>query len=1045
VRPACGAASGLTPPPSFLSLLYNPVSGDSCSGDLTCARAVAWETIAYTAFFYWHGGLNNVGLDDSIHATPPAYATSILGTFPYFSFELVADGVFFPSDPVASVLNGSRLHSGVDLIAGFDRDDGFIFVDENWTADNFAAMASAYFSNSQCALEGVLEKYSPNNYNGYARGAYVDFYTAWSMICPVRSLLQGMAAYGGGNLYMYTYTHPASFSSQGGFALHGSELPLLFGNSYPGLEPLTEYEVTLGAAMRAAWISFAATGNPGAFWPKWDPTNETLLVLDTTLFPDPQTAQFGTQQMPKATCQYMESVPSTPTCAAVPPSPSPPPPPPPSPAAQLLVNTTNGPVLGQPSPTNASIRSFIAIPYAAAPVGSLRWQAPQPPAPWTSPLAVPYASFPDPLSDFIGAWCPQENSWGVPMNFSDPMYGELEAAAFSEDCLNLNVWTPCPDASCALPVIFFIHGGSWFIGSAMTSGYDGTNFAAAGAVFVAINYRLGALGFMASSQQGAGQLNVGFQDQQAALRWVQANIARFGGDPGRVTITGQSTGGDSVFAHLLAPQSAGLFRRALMESCTLPVPLPNPDYVKPLASAQAGAAAFLQLLGCAGNLSCAAALPWTTIVNMQTTLGAGAFGGTAAQATFTLPYPAAWDGNVFGQYPYFTFELVADGVVFPANPVAAILRGSGIHAGIDLMAGFDRDDGASFVDGTWGAPQFAAWMSASFGAGSCAAEGMVAKYDPALYNGVALDAYQAAWTDMYVVCQSRNMLQGVWRNRSATAPAPPVYMYTWAHTPAYVAAEGAGTYPNVRTGPTHGSELVYLFGSGGSIYFTEHEATLAAAMRSAWVSFAASGNPGASWPKWDPTKETLLVLDTTQFPDPHTALFGTQQMPKARCQYMEAVPSTPTCSVYLSSTLQLSGYSVATFGTVQAAAFCSALEVATGAANCTVTSVAAVSGRHLLTSGVVLAYTLLVSPAAAVSVAAVMADPHGALAQPATFTGAGLAAVTACAPSTMPPSSGASLPPAASLPNTAPHSSGARPRAAAGLVAALVAACAVMS
>jgi len=123
----------------------------------------------------------------------------------------------------------------------------------------------------------------------------------------------------------------------------------------------------------------------------------------------------------------------------------------------------------------------------------------------------------------------------------------------------------------------------------MAALYDGTNYAAGGAVFVAINYRLGALGFMASSQQGAAQLNVGFQDQQAALLWVQANIARFGGDPGRVMLTGQSAGSEAVNAHLLAPQSAGLFRRALMESCGIDFfPGPISDYVKPLPTAQEG-------------------------------------------------------------------------------------------------------------------------------------------------------------------------------------------------------------------------------------------------------------------------------------------------------------------------------------------------------------------------------------------------------------------------------------------------------------------------
>lgn len=124
--------------------------------------------------------------------------------------------------------------------------------------------------------------------------------------------------------------------------------------------------------------------------------------------------------------------------------------------------------------------------------------------------------------------------------------------------------------------------------------YDGTAFAEAGAVFVAPNYRLGALGYLASTLQAPTEFNVGFQDQQAALHWVQDNIASFGGDPSRVMLTGQSAGSEAVSAHLLSPASAGLFRRGLMESCSITfTPGPINDYIKPLSYAQTGAESFL--------------------------------------------------------------------------------------------------------------------------------------------------------------------------------------------------------------------------------------------------------------------------------------------------------------------------------------------------------------------------------------------------------------------------------------------------------------------
>lgn len=256
-------------------------------------------------------------------------------------------------------------------------------------------------------------------------------------------------------------------------------------------------------------------------------------------------------------------------------------------SAQFTVTTTYGPVVGQASPTNSSVRAFIGIPFAAPPVGSLRWAPPQAPANWTSPRVTQYPA--DMSTGVLGVMCAQAPPQVLGLlfyNLTDPAQSYIPSF-FNEDCLYLNVWTPCRSNNCNLPVIVFMHGGAWVEGSAMLASYDGTHFAESGAVFVAPNYRLGALGFLASAQQAAGSLNVGLQDQQQALRWVQANARAFGGDPTRVMLTGESAGSEAVSAHLVSPGSAGLFRRGLMESCSVAfTPGPILDYVKPLPVAQ---------------------------------------------------------------------------------------------------------------------------------------------------------------------------------------------------------------------------------------------------------------------------------------------------------------------------------------------------------------------------------------------------------------------------------------------------------------------------
>src|SRR5215472_12051715 len=203
--------------------------------------------------------------------------------------------------------------------------------------------------------------------------------------------------------------------------------------------------------------------------------------------------------------------------------------------------------------TTDGVHSFKGIPFAAPPVGSLRWKAPQPVVPWNGVRAC----------DTFGPECPQAPYPQASMYYSPP-------AKQSEDCLYLNVWTTAKPGD-KLPVMVWIHGGALTRGSGAHAVYDGSALAKKGVVLVTINYRLGPLGYLAhpelsaeSPQRSSG--NYGVLDQIAALKWVQKNIAAFGGDPGLVTIFGESAGSWSVNTLVASPLARGLFHRAVGES-----------------------------------------------------------------------------------------------------------------------------------------------------------------------------------------------------------------------------------------------------------------------------------------------------------------------------------------------------------------------------------------------------------------------------------------------------------------------------------------------
>jgi para-nitrobenzyl esterase len=240
------------------------------------------------------------------------------------------------------------------------------------------------------------------------------------------------------------------------------------------------------------------------------------------------------------------------------------------------VSVTGGAISGTDT---GEIRTFLGVPFAAPPVGSLRWRAPQAVVPWPGVKSA---------TAFSPA-CRQTAAW-----ITNPQ---------SEDCLYLNIWAP--ETAEKLPVIVWIHGGGYFGGTGAQPGYDGTRLTKRGVIVVTINYRLGIFGFLATPDLTAespdhASGNQGIGDQIAALRWVKTNIAAFGGDPERVTIMGESAGANSVAVLVASPAAKGLFQRAIAESGNYSVPLnesENASADRKMAEAQG--VAFLKAQGAA--------------------------------------------------------------------------------------------------------------------------------------------------------------------------------------------------------------------------------------------------------------------------------------------------------------------------------------------------------------------------------------------------------------------------------------------------------------
>ncbi|HEX6471729.1 MAG TPA: carboxylesterase family protein [Streptosporangiaceae bacterium] len=473
----------------------------------------------------------------------------------------------------------------------------------------------------------------------------------------------------------------------------------------------------------------------------------------------------------------------------------------------VVIRTGDGAVRGIAAPGD---RTFDGIPYAAPPVGSLRWRPPQPVRPWTG---VRDATRP-------GNRCPQPGRPGQPM------------VVGAEDCLYLNVSTPArawPGAR--LPVMVWFHGGGFTSGSG--GDYDPTRLVRSGNVLVVtVNYRLGALGFLdvpALAAQNPYAGNYALADQQAALRWVRRDIDVFGGDPGNVTIAGQSAGGFGVCAHLAAPGSRGLFDKAIVQSG------PCGNALGTRAAAERQGAAVAAGLGCADPATTPACL---RDVSVEALVRIGRPGGVAA-------------GEV-------SWGFTAGTPALPLQPLTALRRG--VAAQVPLIQGSTHDEMTEYVASRFdlrGSPltaeEYPVVLAQFFGdrAHAIAVEYPLSRYAS---PDLALAAVLTDWGGQVGACP-------VLPADNAAAGRAPVHAYEFAQ-------DDGLRIGDLAVGAAHGSELPYLF--DGTFDWSPPpppDPTLSAQMIRYWTRFARTGDPnGPGTPYWPAYRHDGPVLSLAAGP-----------------------------------------------------------------------------------------------------------------------------------------------------------------------------------
>jgi para-nitrobenzyl esterase len=458
---------------------------------------------------------------------------------------------------------------------------------------------------------------------------------------------------------------------------------------------------------------------------------------------------------------------------------------------------------------------FRGIPFAEPPVGDLRFAAPRPARPWGGRRdALEFG--PPPPQDVGGFRDRLPPGW-------DPAAGERDRPG---DWLTVNVWTPSASAAAARPVMVWIYGGAYKVGSADTPGYDAQRIARDGdVVVVTFNYRVGIEGFAVI---GGAPANRGLLDQVAALEWVRDNIAAFGGDPGQVTVFGESAGAGCLAALLAMPRADGLFLRAIAASM--------PGTFLSLELAASVGTAIAAELGLASTVDALAAVPPHELVLAGESL-----------ASRRDEFEKQW-GQLASHDTLFA--PVVDGDVLPMTPWEALRRGSARE--VDVVVGHTRDECRLFLvmQGRAGriTESDAARALAVFGPGQ---DGE--KYRAAFPEATAEELYVQVQTDWIFRMPALQLAE------AQTAGGGRAYLYELAWE-----VPGAGG----ALGACHGLDLPLLFGTfeaslGPLLYGPEpaEDAYAAAAqLRRRWTTFAATGDPG--WPEYDPQHRLTQIFDS---------------------------------------------------------------------------------------------------------------------------------------------------------------------------------------